>query len=343
MAQVAGVSRTTASYVLAGRQDMRISAEAAARVREATAALGYRPNLTARSLRTSVTGTIGLLSDTIATDSFAGQFVSGATRAARQQGRLVVVGETEGDPAVEELLVREMLDREVDGVVYATMYTRQVRLPELLAATPVVLLNCLTEQPGFVSVVPDEFGAGRAAAQSLLDAGHRRGIHVVGEVPPHLYAADRRVAGVLAALRDAGTEPAGLLSCPWWPGPAYTAVAGLLASGVVPSALLCLTDRVAFGSYQALQEAGLRVPADVSVVSFDGSDLASWLRPALTTVALPHYAMGVAAVEQLAAPDAGAGQVRRVPMPLLERQSVGPPAVTVSAARLPRSRPGGTR
>jgi LacI family transcriptional regulator len=92
-----------------------------------------------------------------------------------------------------------------------------------------------------------------------------------------------------------------------------------------PSALICLNDRVAFGAYQAIQEAGLRIPGDVSVVSFDDTDLASWLRPQLTCIAIPHFELGRRAVELLVTDRHPTG-VERVPMPLRQRASVGPPA-----------------
>ena len=97
VAQRAGVSPTTASFVLAGREDMRISAEARLRVRRAAAELDYRPNLTARSLRTKVTRTIALVSDTIATGPYGGAMVRGALSAALEEEHLLFVTETDGD------------------------------------------------------------------------------------------------------------------------------------------------------------------------------------------------------------------------------------------------------
>ena len=102
--------------------------------------------------------------------------------------------------------------------------------------------------------------------------------------------------------------------------PAYEATARLLRDGARPRAVICLNDRIALGVYQALQETGLVVPDDVSVVSFDDSDLARWVRPALTSVALPHAEMGRRAVELLL--DGAPPTVARIPMPLAARSSV---------------------
>ena len=90
-----------------------------------------------------------------------------------------------------------------------------------------------------------------------------------------------------------------------------------------PSALICLNDRVAMGVYQALAEHGLAVPGDVAVISFDGSELASWLRPRVTSLALPFRAMGTLAVEILM--DSGrrrAAGIARLPLALQQGESV---------------------
>jgi LacI family transcriptional regulator len=102
------------------------------------------------------------------------------------------------------------------------------------------------------------------------------------------------------------------------------AVRVFFGGGARACALFCLNDRIAFGVYQAAAEAGLTVPDDVSVVSFDDSHLASWLRPALTSVAIPHFELGRTAVELLLA-DVPAHDVHPVPMPVRERGSVAPP------------------
>ncbi len=101
VAQRAGVSRSTASFVLAGRHvDMRISEDARQRVLRAAQELDYRPNLMARSLRTKVTRTIALVSDTIASDPYAGRAIHGSLAAAVANGHLLFIGETEGDPVI---------------------------------------------------------------------------------------------------------------------------------------------------------------------------------------------------------------------------------------------------
>ena len=96
--------------------------------------------------------------------------------------------------------------------------------------------------------------------------------------------------------------------------PAYAAVSRWLDGGARPRALICLNDRVAMGTYQALGEAGLAIPRDVAVVSFDGSELATWLRPPVVSVALPFHELGATAVRLLVQPTAGQPSTVRMPM-----------------------------
>ena len=310
------MSTTTASYILNGRStQMRISPETEERVRDAVSALGYRPNRSARSLRTASTATIGVISDFVASGDFASQMLAGAGAAARRSGRLLVIGETEGDPDVESQLIEEMLDRQVDGIVYVRLVTREVSAPTLLSEHRAVLLNCLDAQSGLPAVLPDELEGGRLAAELVLSAGASGDIHVVGEDPtPGALAGRLRLDGVCARLREARRELAGVVRCDWTVRAAYEAVDHWLAGGARPRALICLNDRLAMGTYQALGNHGLDVPGDVGVVSFDGSELASWLRPRLTSVAIPYAELGARAVQTLTDPEGAPSRVVRVPM-----------------------------
>ena len=328
VAQRAGVSRSTASFVLAGRhQDMRISEDARQRVLRAAQELDYRPNLMARSLRTKVTKTVALVSDTLASDPYAGRAIHGALAAAVAHGHLLFIGETEGDPVIEEKLISDFLDRQVDAFLYASMFTRYVRVPKQLRGRSVVLLNCLTRaaKPAQHAIVPDEVAAGWTAATTLLDVGHRHGIYLVGNPSQQIVAGRERLAGIREGLAAADTRLAGTIDCDWWPDSAYEAVSRALADGLAPRALICLNDRIALGAYQALRGDGRLIPDDVSVLSFDDSELAAWLRPQLTSISLPHYQLGWQAVERLLGPSAEP-MVHRLRMPVRIRGSVGKPS-----------------
>jgi LacI family transcriptional regulator len=320
----ARVSTTTASYILNGRSaEMRISPETEQRVRAAATELGYRPNRSARNLRTSTTKTFGVISDFVASGQYASQMLTGASAAARDSGHLLVIGETEGDPGVEALLIEEMLDRQVDGIIYVRLVHSEVTVPPLLAHRRAVLLNCVDRSSSLPAVLPDELQGGRTAAGLLLDAGVAGRVYVVGEDPtPNALAGPLRLDGVRAGLREAGVDLAGVVTCDWTVEAAYDAVHLWLMSGVQPTALVCLNDRVAMGTYQALAANGLDVPRDTAVVSFDGSELAAWLRPPVTSVALPFAALGERAVRMLLDSPGAPGEVALVPMGVLAGRSL---------------------
>jgi LacI family transcriptional regulator len=345
VAKAAGVSRPTASLVLSGRgRELRISQDVEQRVLKAADDLQYRPNIVSVGLRTGTSRTIGFISDTVATSRLAGDMIKGALEAARDRGFMLFIGETEGDAELERLLLQAMHDRQVDGLILASMFTRTIKVPKGMTASPAVLLNVLPKEPTFLpAVLPDEVEAGRLAARVLLDAGHRDGIYLIGagpglrDVPPGSVAAVERLVGIREALSEAGVKVAGARRCPdWQPEYGLAATRDLLAT-VRPRALICFNDRIAMGAYQALDDFGLKVPADVSVVSFDDHPIASWMRPKLTTVALPHYELGRKAVDVLfteidrdrSDPDR-LGEVHRVPMPVRSRESVAPSSTVES-------------
>jgi len=331
VAKASGVSPTTASLVLTGRgRDLRISHDAESRVRAAARDLGYRRYAVSDRVLKGRTRTVGLIIDSVVSSPLAGDLVRGAAEAAGARGFVLFTGESGGDPEVERSLVEAMRDRRVDGIVYAAMSTKRVVVPKGLEDGPAVLLNALplTWSP-LPSVVPDEVQAGRSAARVLVEAGHREGVHLIGvgpgpdQVCPVGIAAVERLTGIREVFGDAGVAVVGGRPCAdWSPENGYDATRELLRR-TRPTALLCFDDRLAFGAYQALADAGLSVPGDVSVMSFDDHPVASWLRPRLTTVVLPHRELGAKAVELLFAPERGGGTaVHRVPMPVRRGGSV---------------------
>jgi LacI family transcriptional regulator len=322
VAAQAGVSATTASYILNGRSEqMRIAPETDRRVRDAAVRLAYRPNRSAQSLRTRRTATVGLISDQIAGEQYGSSMLTGASAAARELDHLVVMGESGGDDELERLLIEEMLDRDVDGIVYATRTARTVEVPQALQGVRAVLLNCEDPRAHLPSVVPDDEDGGRTAVAALLAAGVRD-VWVVGEDPtPEATAGPRRMAGIRAELADHGTDVAGVVACDWSVTEGFTATRRWLAEGGRAGGLVCLNDRIAMGVYQALAEVGVRVPDDIGVVSFDGSALAGWLRPVVTSVELPFPELGALAVRRLLDPTDRDGTLT-VPMSLRAGESV---------------------
>lgn len=327
VARRAGLSKTAASMVLNGREGTRLSADAHQRVFRAAEELGYRPNLAARSLRTQKTATIAFISDVVATTRFAGDMIRGALDAAREHNHVLLIAETQGDEAFERHAIEAMLDRQVDGIIYAAMATRRLEVPSAVLEQPTVLLNA-TSADRRPCVLPDDEGAGNTVATALLDHGHGDRIALIGrnklkEHDPEVsMAAEARLRGIRSVLAEAGTRLSTEVSCSdWSPENGFTAMRALLRRAARPSAVICMNDRLAFGAYQAVAEAGLAIPGDVSIVSFDDDVIAAWLRPGLSTVALPHEQMGRAAVELLL--EGKPAEQHLVPMPFRRRSSIG--------------------
>ncbi len=206
---------------------------------------------------------------------------------------MVLVLETGGDPAREVEAVGAVLDRQVDGIVFATMRARELFVPSLPDSTRAVMLNATNSQFG-ASVLPDEESGGRSAVDLLAAAGHRDGIVLIGqndEVEQDLFRSAtvaRRVHGVRSEMAEFGLRFAAEESCwEWEPENGYALTSRVMDRGDEVRALLCMNDRLAFGAYQACQERGLVVGRDVSIVSFDNDEIAAYLRPGLTTIQLP--------------------------------------------------------
>lgn len=328
----AGVSVATVSQVLNAVEGARISDETRARVHATAKRLGYVPNRMARGLRTQRSRTIGLISDEITTTPYAGQMLLGAQEAALRHGFTMVLFNTERDPAVEDRDIRDLLQYQVDGILYATMFHRVVTVPAALRGVPTVLVDCESADPSIPAVVPDEVAGGRAAVDELLANGHRR-IGFATNLEP-VPATAGRLQGYREALSAAGVpfDPSLVVADESESGGGYRASRALLERADGPSAIFCFNDRMAMGAYRAAAELGRRIPADLSVVGFDNQEvIAAGLFPDLTTVALPHHAMGAWAVDTLlplltGETSAPVDAPLRMACPLIRRSSVARPS-----------------
>lgn len=325
VARVAGVSPTTVSFVINDVPEVQIAQATRERVWAAVTRLGYRPNAIARGLRRDATDTIGFVSNDVAATPFAGRMIQGAQDAAWERGKLLLLVTTRGDPAVEARALAMLVDRRVDGIMYASMGHSVVEPGRQLRELPAVLLDAETVDGSLPSVVPDEESAAFAATSVMLDAGRSRIAFLSGADPTP--AAARRLAGFRRALEERGLpfDGAFVRSCPAVNGGGYRAAWALLGEDEAPTGLLCFNIQVAIGAYQALADRNLDVPGDAAVVGFDDHELiAPCLRPGLSTVAPPHYEMGRWAVQHLLEVIAGStpGVQHRMPCRYVARESV---------------------
>ncbi len=300
VARLAGVSQTTVSFVINDTPSANIPDETRNRVWAAVKALNYRPNAMARGLSSRRSHTLGFISDEIATTPSAGQIIRGAQDAAWHEQIMLLVIDTGRNQELEQAALDMLLERQVEGIIYATMYHRPVYVPASITEVPVVLLDCYVPDRSLPSVVPDETQGGRAAIEVLLERGHRR-IGFINNSDP-IPASVGRLEGYQQALAAAGMTFDAALVRPAMPTArgGYQAALVLMAQPDPPTALFCASDVMALGAYDALRTLNLRIPDDVAVVGFDNQELiAAQLDPGLSTMALPHYAMGQWAVNYL--------------------------------------------
>ena len=329
VAQAAGVSMGTVSVVFNGRENARVAEKTRERIWAAIEELDFRPNLTARHLRFQQTHTIGLITDEIASTPYAGRILLGAQDVAWPVGRLLLLVNSNRDRDVERTSVRMLIDRRVDGLMYAAQSAHEVLpLPEM-RHLPTVLVNAFSRDPAhpLPSVLADEQYGGSVAAQRVIDAGHRNIVYLAGQRP--LWATRERVKGVTERLKSAGltADRSTIVYGTYDIDSGYRLALEILDRQPRPSALVCGNDRMALGALLAAHARGLQVPADLSLVGYDDQEeLAAQLAPPLTTVSLPHFEMGRVGLQALL--DATAGKPigdQVVRGALIERGSVAAP------------------
>ncbi|WP_231916052.1 LacI family DNA-binding transcriptional regulator [Microbacterium karelineae] len=333
VAKRAGVSVTTVSHVLNETPHTRVKDETVDRVRAAAKELGYRPNRLAQGLRTHASGMIGLVAEEIAATPHAGRILLGAQKRADADGLALAIinSDLQVEPFIPPRSVHAFLDRQVDGIVYATVYHDEVVAPPIMRGVPAVLIGARDRDGSIPSVLPDERTGAADVVRMLIEHGHRR-IAFVGS-SDDIPATRGRVSGYRDAMAAAEmADEARVVDDTSDAAGGYRAAVELLDSQDSPTALFCYDDRMAMGAYRAAAERGLRIPDDVSIVGFDDqAPLPTSMYPALTTVALPHYEMGEWAVETLTALlGAGGAEVEPsspmlMPCPVIVRDSVGPP------------------
>lgn len=337
IAKLAGVSQSTVSLVINHVSGAKVSSATRKTVLRIARELGYPVERHGHAEPHAARNLIVYLTDELSTSPHAMLTIDGARDAAWEHDCLLSVFATRSDPEYERAVLNRLLaSPALLGVVYATIFTRAVTVPALLAPVPTVLLNCYEKardrdqgqgqgQRRYSSVVPSEVLGGYAATMHLLDAGHRRIGLVNGE--GWIEAAAERFKGYRQALstRDIPFDPALVREGDWQVSTGHAHALALLGLRQPPSALFCANDLMAVGALEAVRERGLEVPRQVSVVGYDDQDIARYTQPPLSTVLLPNYEMGRWAAENLIAQVSG-GVLRRTSMkmdcPLVERDSV---------------------
>ena len=336
MAERLGLSVSTVSRVLHAKPDeqLRAASEATvARIRILADELGYRPNPHATSLRTRRSNLVGVLVPRLS-DIVLATIYEGIEEAASEHGLSTFVTNTRDIPDVQRARTEMVLARRVDGMIFGDAYVDGRFLDEVATrGVPFVLVS--RRAGNHVSVTCDDYRGGQLAAEHLLERGHREVAVIAGE--PYASTGIDRTAGFVDTYRKAGLHiPAErVLHSRFDARGGREAADQLLGAGPPPSAIFAVNDFAAIGALGAARDRGLQVGADLALVGYNDTPLASELPVALSTVRSPMHEMGRRGLALLAALIRGEEvAAERLPPELVARaSSTGP--VRVSAGQHP--------
>lgn len=333
VAQLAGVSMKTVSNVIHEHPHVRPTTRE--RVRAAIDQLGYRPNMSARGLRSGRTGVIGLAVPSLRENYFA-ELADSVIRAADRHGLGVLVEQTGGERDREIEVLTDERARLTDGLLFSPVRLRQSDAHLLGTAFPLVLLGERIFGGPTDHAAMHNVSSARAAVEHLIDIGRRR-IAVIGaehDEDEEASSARLRVAGYLQALKGANipVDPDLIRrGAPHWSrDTGAKSIRGLLRDGIGFDAVFALNDSLGLGALRALGEAGLRTPEDVAVIGFDNIDEAQFTVPSMSSVDVGRDQIATDAVEMLIEriEDKTSGQRPRTVKPdyrIVRRESTGFP------------------
>jgi DNA-binding LacI/PurR family transcriptional regulator len=355
VARAAGVHPSTVSRVLHDSDRAAVRPETRERIMAAARELRYRPNALARGLKTAATATFGMLVPSLRNPVYS-DIVRGAVGEANRRGYVIVLAEDDST-VTEQAWDRLVEEGRIDGIMVASAAPGNPIL-QLVAGSrvPYVFVNRRVPGSGR-NVYMRETDAGRLAAEHLIGLGHVALAQIAG--PLGLDTASRRAAGFAEAVVAAGLPLPALVESPFDERGAFEAMSRLLQSRSRPTGVYVSNLNQAIGALACTRRNGVRVPDDLSIVTYDDDPLADFLEVPLTAIRMPLGELGAMAIGALAAqidgepphdlevttapelvlrastaPPAGA-----VPPPVVERPTAEPPAAELPAAELPAPEP----
>ena len=328
IAERTGVSIMTVSKALRGEPD--VSPTTRARIKEVARQMGYVPDSTARGLRSRTSGLFGVVISSITNPVFP-RVLRAIEDHVHETGQDILISHTHNSTEREEVCIRRLLSRRVDGMFISPVYRmeQEARIyQELLArGTPIVLLG----HPApfcnaFPGVSSDDLLASYNTTKHLLELGHKRIAFLTGRlVAPW---AKERLQGYRRALREANLDVDDRLVFNAGSTIEDGIKAGLqmLNERCDATAVQAVNDLVAAGCAKAFLHQGLNIPQDISVVGFGNILLSEYFRVPLTTVRQPKFRLGAAAMEMMAKViRRDRVESRRLPAELVVRESTAPP------------------
>ncbi|MFY0760130.1 LacI family DNA-binding transcriptional regulator [Metabacillus dongyingensis] len=328
VARLANVAPSTVSRVIANNP--RISEKTKERVREAMTELGYHPNFIARSLANQSTQAIGIVIPGSADKAFLNPFfpevIRGISKGAHQKHYALHMSTGETDAEIMEGVVQMVEGKRVDGIVLLysqvddklTKYLLMKNFPFVIVGKPFKDVELITH------VDNDNYRAAKEVTEHLIELGHERVAFIGGNLK--LVVTVERLLGYEKAIRNAGLEYRDdyIVHAQFLKEGGQAAVQELFKLNEPPTALVVADDLMALGVLNMLDDMGINVPNDVSVVSFNNVMLSEVSRPPLTTVDINIFQLGYEAakhvIQQVEDP---LDPIKRIIIPhkLMKRQS----------------------
>ncbi|EOU1298220.1 ribose operon transcriptional repressor RbsR [Cronobacter sakazakii] len=310
VARLAGVSTSTVSHVI--NKDRFVSEAIRLRVEDAIRTLNYAPSALARSLKLNQTRTIGMLI-TASSNPFFSELVRGVERSCFERGYSLVLCNTDGDEQRMNRNLETLLQKRVDGLLLLCTETHQPSpaIMKRYPAIPTVMMDWSPFDGGSDVIQDNSLLGGDIATRYLIDKGYTRIACVTG--PLDKTPARLRLEGYRTAMQRAGLPAAEgyeVIGDFEFAG-GLRAMQSLLALPEPPQAVFMGNDAMAVGAYQALYQAGLRIPQDIALVGYDDIELASYMTPPLTTIHQPKDELGELAIDVL---------IHRMAQPELQQQ-----------------------
>lgn len=296
IARLAQVSTSTVSHVINGSRF--VSDEIREKVMRIVAELNYTPSAVARSLKVRETKTIGLLV-TATNNPFFAEVMAGVEQYCQQHQYNLIIATTGGDAKRLQQNLQTLMHKQVDGLLLMCGDSRFQADIELAISLPLVVMDWWFTELNADKILENSALGGYLATKALTDAGHRKIGIITGNLKKSV--AQNRLQGYKNALSEAkiALNPHWIVESHFDFEGGVLGIQSLLTQSSRPTAVFCCSDTIAVGAYQAIQQQGLRIPQDLSIMGYDDIELARYLSPPLSTICQPKAELGKLAVEAL--------------------------------------------